>query len=206
MHNRQNRAPQETIEKKQRLFVAVTLSEAIRARLAVLQTGLPGMRWIHPAGLHLTVRFIGEVPLSQILQIQAALREVEAECFSLRMRGLGMFTGRSQAILWAGLEKSAGLLELKRQVDTALALYARLRPDSGTFSPHITLGRMNNPDRKALRNFVAQHTEQATADFSVNAFTLFSSVLAPGGAVHTPAEGYLLTSNDETIQTTGFFS
>ncbi len=48
-----------------RLFLALSLPEPLRERLAALCTGLPGARWVAPENLHLTLRFIGEVDGSQ---------------------------------------------------------------------------------------------------------------------------------------------
>ena len=81
-------------------------------------------------------------------------------------------------------------MALKKQVDDALALHAGLKAPDGRFSPHITLGRAKRTDRAALKNFTAKYGDATTAAFKVESFTLFSSVLTPGGAVHTAKEWY----------------
>jgi len=43
-----------------RLFVALDLPEELRQRIAMLQAGLPGARWVAPENLHVTLRFIGD--------------------------------------------------------------------------------------------------------------------------------------------------
>lgn len=183
-----------TPEKMQRLFVAVELPDAVREALTALQNGLSGIRWTAPENLHLTLRFIGEVPMAQVEKIQAALEDVQAKSFSLRLSKLGFFDRRPQAILWAGIEASQELLALKEQVDATLEARADLRLPQGRFSPHITLGRMKNADRKALREFTARQSLAAQVPFPINAFTLFSSVLAPEGAKHTVEARYRLTA------------
>ena len=45
-----------------RLFVGIPLPEDVRARLGELKGGLHGARWVKPENLHLSLRFIGEVP------------------------------------------------------------------------------------------------------------------------------------------------
>ena len=57
---------QDTIKKSQRLFVAVELPESVSQHLSERQTDLPGVRWTAPENLHLTIRFIGEVPRAQV--------------------------------------------------------------------------------------------------------------------------------------------
>jgi len=179
----------------QRLFVAVTLPDSIRQLLIERQTELSGMRWASPDNLHLTLRFIGEVPLAKVLAIKAGLRTVSGDAFSLQVKGLGYFDKRPQAVLWAGIEESAPLAALKKQVDDALALHAGLKVPDGHFSPHITLGRAKQADRVALKTFTAKYGDVTTATFRVESFTLFSSVLAPGGAVHTVEELYPLAND-----------
>lgn len=183
-----------TPEKMQRLFVAVELPDDVRQTLTALQKGLSGIRWTAPGNLHLTVRFIGEVPMAQVEKIRVALEDAQAKSFSLRLRELGFFDRRPQAVLWAGIDESQELLALKEQIDATLAARADLRLPQGRFSPHITLGRMKNADRKALREFAVQPSIAAQTPFSVNAFTLFSSVLAPEGAKHTVEARYRLTA------------
>lgn len=179
------------MEKRQRLFVAVDLPFAVRLLLAERQRDLPGMRWASPDSLHLTVRFIGEVPQSRVAPIKAGLRDVRAEAFSLRIKGFGFFDKRPQAVLWAGVEASDSLTELKRQVDAALERHAGIKAVEG-FTPHITLGRARQADRGALRAFTAGEHAALAAVFAADSFTLFSSILAPGGAVHAVEERYPL--------------
>ncbi len=179
-------------EELQRLFVAVELPDAVRSALVEQQQGVPGMRWTPSGNMHLTLRFIGEVPLAQAEAIKAALRSVKTASFPLKVRGLGFFDRKPQAVLWAGVEPSAWLGELQKQVDRALECHAGLKVATGRFSPHITLGRMKQADKKALRAFTDGEKMTFSAEFPVQSFTLFSSVLAPGGAVHMVEERYPL--------------
>ena len=179
----------------QRLFVAVTLPDTVRQFLIERQTELSDMRWTSPDNLHLTLRFIGEVPQAKVSVIKAGLRTVSGNAFSLQVKGLGYFDKRPQAVVWAGVGESAPLLALKKQVDDALALHAGLTVPDGRFSPHITLGRARRADRPTLKNFTAKYGAATTAAFKVESFTLFSSVLAPGGAVHSVEERYLLLND-----------
>lgn len=181
-----------TKEERQRLFVAVELPDAVRRTLADLQKGLPGMRWASPDSLHLTVRFIGEVALARIAAIKAGLKSVQAEDFPLQINGLGFFSKRPQAVVWAGVATSTELAALKGHIDAALKHYAGLQAPTCRFSPHITLGKMKQADRKALQNFTSGNEAAFSATFPVCSFTLFSSVTAPGGAVHTAEARYNL--------------
>lgn len=182
----------ENTAEKKRLFVAIALPDAVRDKLSDLQKGLPGIRWTKPDTIHLTLRFIGEVPLDHADRIREALEKIRADQFSLRVRGLGFFLRKSRGVLWAGLDASPALLALKQEVDKLLLLHAGLTPETGRFSPHLTLGRMKNADRKALSDFTSRYSEKLKADFPVHDFFLYSSLLMPSGAVHTAEAQYLL--------------
>lgn len=179
-------------EKTQRLFVAVELPAIARRYLAERQTGLPGARWAAPGNLHVTIHFIGEASQSQMEAVKSGLRTVRADAFSLRIKGLGFFGRRPQVVLWAGIEASEGLAALKRQVDGALERHAGIKAAGGRFLPHITLGRARQIDKNSLRAFVSGENAAFPAEFVAEYFTLFSSVLAPGGATHTVEERYPL--------------
>ena len=128
--------------KAQRLFVALELPGNVLARLEALKPEFPELPWAPRKNIHLTLRFIGNVPDKDLPGIRAALRTVRAGCFFLRVRGLGIFSQSRQTVLWAGLEPSADLLALKRRVDAALESGPALATVSGRFVPHITLSRI----------------------------------------------------------------
>lgn len=172
--------------------MAVELPEEACSRLAALRTGLSGIRWTQTANPHLTVRFIGDVPSDFSATVENALGTVRAAPFSLRIRGLGLFTHKRQNILWAGLEPCPELLDLKRRVDAALAYSAGLESDTGCFTPHITLARMGASLPSGARPFVDGHASVPFGFFRVDHFTLFSSVLTSAGAVHTREDTYAL--------------
>lgn len=175
--------------------MAITLPDTVRQLLIERQTELSDIRWTSLDNLHLTLRFIGEVPQAKVSAIKTGLRTVSGNAFSLQVKGLGYFDKRPQAVVWAGVGKSTPLLALKKQVDDALALHAGLTVPDGRFLPHITLGRAKRADRAALKNFTAKYGDATIAAFTVESFTLFSSVLAPGGAVHTAEERYPLAND-----------
>ena len=69
-----------------RLFTAVELPAAVKNLLLSLKTNIPGLRWTSPENLHLTLRFIGEVPAQNLPAIKEALRVVRPPAFPLRLR------------------------------------------------------------------------------------------------------------------------
>ena len=179
-------------QKTQRLFVALKLPEDLLARLEALKPEFPELPWTPRNTLHLTLRFIGNVPEDDVPGIRTALRSVRAGCFFLRVRGVGIFAQSRRAVLWAGLEPSSDLLALKRRVDAALEGGPALAPDPGRFAPHITLSRIRKNRPATLRRFVDEHAGTDLGEFHVTLFALFRSQLTPGGAIHSLKEEYPL--------------
>src|SRR3546814_15650442 len=74
-----------------RLFTALSLPDAVRSRLAMLQSGVPGARWIRPENLPVTLRFIGEVDQHVAADLDAELARPVAPGFHLSLDGVRPF-------------------------------------------------------------------------------------------------------------------
>lgn len=165
-----------------RLFVAVELPEAVKGTLTTGLTAVKSARWVKPAQLHLTLRFIGDWPAEAMEALESALSEVRAEPFSVRVRGVGTF-GRPPRVLWAGLEPEPPLVALAEQVEAAVQA-AGAPPEARSFSPHVTLARLKRSPPVQVRRFVQAHEALVSAPFEVSEVLLFSSELTEQGAVH----------------------
>ncbi len=177
-----------------RLFVAIDLPQEVKQSLVALQAGLPGARWVGTEGLHLTLRFIGDVNSTEADDIHAALATVTGAPLMARLESAGTFPGRGgPRVLWAGAVRDTPLERLKRRVDAALRR-AGCAPDSRKFAPHVTLARLKGVSTERTAAFVAHIAPRIAAEFAVREFVLFSSRLAPDGAVHTAEATYPLAA------------
>ncbi|HWA02710.1 MAG TPA: RNA 2',3'-cyclic phosphodiesterase [Rhizomicrobium sp.] len=174
-----------------RLFVALTLPDAVAASLAALQSGVPGARWQAREQLHLTLRFIGDADGRDAAAIDDALSGFSESRFELRLKGVGEFGGNSPRALWAGVEASAPLLHLARKIEIALQRVG-LEPEQRRFTPHVTLARLRGAPRGRVMDFLVDHALYASAPFEVGGFVLFSSRLASGGSIYVPERTYPL--------------
>lgn len=174
-----------------RAFVAVGIGAEARARLAAwmgaLRPRLPGLKWVEPENLHLTLRFLGETPLSLLPDLERALREAAAAVppFTLAVRGTGAFPGLARPrVLWAAVEAGAGLAALQRRVEEAvgrLGWPAEDRP----FHPHVTLARVREERPRAdaaaaLGAAAAREWGRTTVDEVL----LLRSTLTPRGPIY----------------------
>ena len=177
----------------ERLFIALTLPPAVREVLAALAQPLPGVNWTRPEQLHVTLRFLGDVPVEQIEPMMGRLAKVQVAPFILPVEGVGTFPpNRPPRVLWIGTGSGhPRLFQLRQRIDDAL-LASGLQVDVRTFHPHVTLARCTENAAPAVTHWVHTHRETAAPPFRVEAFDLYSSDLQPNGAVHTLTRSFPL--------------
>jgi 2'-5' RNA ligase len=176
-----------------RLFTAVDLAPEVRAAIALARDGLlqrlpePHRSGLRPAGsaqLHLTLVFIGEVDEARVTDVTAALaRGFSLPPFEIAFGRCGVFPPRGRArVLWLGI--AAGEKELRQLFElTALRLQqAGVAVDTGSFTPHLTLGRWR--DGSGPSRFTPPEVSTLPSQ-RVSELTLFRSQLGASGAVHT---------------------
>ena len=179
-----------------RLFVALSLPEAVRADLERLQHGLREARWVAPENFHLTLRFLGELGSGAAGDIDAALSVLRLPSFPLRLEGLGTFgEGRKLRALWAGVGESPELQRLQAKVERAVTS-AGLSQEPRKFKPHVTLARFKRPigQGQGVGEYLQEHSLFKSNSFEVTHFHLFSSSLGRQGAVYQPEASYPLVS------------
>jgi 2'-5' RNA ligase len=175
-----------------RLFVAIPLPDFVRTQLSLLQSGLPGARWISSNNIHLTLRFIGEVPNDVAGDIDVALAEIAASPFDLALGGIDSFSrGKHPHTLWVGVSKSDPLARLQAKIEKAL-VGARLEPENRKFTPHITIARLKDARRHRVEAWAMEHGGFRTAPFTVDRFVLYSSFRKSEGAVYIEEASYPL--------------
>ncbi|MBN1640142.1 MAG: RNA 2',3'-cyclic phosphodiesterase [Anaerolineae bacterium] len=182
-----------------RTFIAVDLAPALRGALGDLQARMQAdvpprlVRWVRPEGIHLTLVFLGDVPVVQVPAIAAALRTVCARHapFSFSLGGTGCFPNvRRPRVVWVGVDEPTGaLVRLQGDVERALQPLG-YRPEQRRYTPHLTLGRVKGGSREAveaLGAYVAR-ARVRLGEMDVDAVHLIRSELLPGGAVYTSLE------------------
>ena len=184
-----------------RTFVAIELSEGIKSELTRVQEMLkekiatPHLRWVDPAKVHLTLKFLGNVPLDRIQEITAALKEACAgfSPFVMEVSGLGCFPStNSPRVIWVGVQEETDRLKrLQERVEERLAILG-FKPERRPFSPHLTLGRVRKGARAGARRIIGGivcATSVGDLDqMEVGEISLMKSKLLPSGAQYSRLE------------------
>lgn len=175
-----------------RLFVALDLPWALRERLALLASGVPGARWLPSENYHLTLRFIGEMPGHRAEDIDAALASLRGRGFELTLEGVGAHekAGRPHA-LYVGVARNPALDHLRGKIETALQR-AGLEPERRRFLPHVTIARLDGMADGRLVAWLQAHALFRADPVPIEHFTLFSSRLGKEASAYTAEADYAL--------------
>lgn len=179
-----------------RAFVAIELPPQVRDVLAGLvqelsRARLRGVRLVRPEGVHLTLKFLGDVQVAQVEAIACALARVARahEPFLLELAGAGVFPERSAPrVLWVGIEGDMEPLRaLQRDVEAALETLGFAREERG-FKPHLTIGRIKEgaspADRREAERALASAWTSPGVRMEVGSVSLMKSILRPDGAIY----------------------
>ena len=177
-----------------RIFIAIELPASVRQKIKVhidrLRASVPEATaaWSREENLHLTLKFLGDTPVSQIETLaQAAKRSTgKTHSFELIVKGSGAFPQRGQPrVLWVGIEDISGQLgKLQHALEQECA-QAGFAPEQRPFHPHLTIARLRKPH--GSRQLAAVHEELGfeAETVPVSALAVVRSELRSGGSRHT---------------------
>ena len=183
-----------------RLFVALEIPPEVREGLTTLLNSFraisPHTKWVRAENLHLTLKFIGEVPEAKLANIRGALGVVKSEApVRLEVRGLGFFPNpRHPRVFWAGIESSPNLKTLAESIELALEKLGIAR-EKRDFSPHLTLARFEKTHlEEKLRAAIEEKSSVEFGEVLAMQFHLIESKLRPSGAEYTTVESFLFAA------------
>ncbi|PKB63575.1 MAG: 2'-5' RNA ligase [SAR202 cluster bacterium Io17-Chloro-G2] len=180
-----------------RAFIAIDVPSEVRQIMAVtmreLADQIPGsVRWVDPQGIHLTLKFLGDIPAQDVEHIVAALKTPVRQVpgFSIHLTGLGMFpNNRRPRVLWAGVDGQLDTLTNLQQCVEGVLSELNYATERQTFSPHLTLGRVRERISPGARRRIIQAMSSASIPTSdpwlVKEIRLFRTTLTPQGSIHT---------------------
>lgn len=180
-----------------RLFIAVTIPEEVKAKIAEAQSelrrALPerSVRWTKREQFHLTLRFLGNVDAPRVEALEEALRAACRGFSALRLsaRGIGFFPDlRFPRVAWVRVSDQANqLARLQQAVEVSTREFTPEEPGEA-FTGHVTLARIKRirrPEAEALGKTAAGMAERRFGEWTAYKVELMRSELSPKGALHT---------------------
>ncbi len=174
-----------------RVFIAVDItSEQIKKLIEGIQKELirhgVDCKPVELENLHITLRFIGEVPQPLVNEITSKLRTVRYSRFKVKIKGLGAFPSpQNPRVVWAGIaEGHRELIELHEIVEKLVGRYGV--KDDKEFSPHLTIARIRSSRNKhAVVQLLERYQDLEFGEQEVTSIKLKRSVLTPRGPIYT---------------------
>jgi len=175
-----------------RTFIAVEIDSAVRRRaqdvIEALRTAQADVKWVDPQNLHLTLKFLGDVPAESISDVSQAVAEAAAgqPPFELEILGVGAFPNAHRPrTVWLGSgDSEAGLAALHEEIDSALDELGYPR-EHRAFQAHLTIGRVRSGRATAeLARLLEQHAGFDAGRTAISEVVVFSSQLTPKGPIY----------------------
>ncbi|MBU0651939.1 MAG: RNA 2',3'-cyclic phosphodiesterase [Proteobacteria bacterium] len=194
-----------TAERTIRAFLALDPPEEILREIGRVQDRLRklihgDLRWVRPEGIHLTLKFFGDVPENAVVNISTVAGKAAAAVgpFELAIGGTGVFPDPSRPrVVWLGMNgEVAQLATFQQGLERALREIG-FPPEERPFRPHLTLGRIKSPKGLTGLTEALEKEKTYTAGlFTASVLSLFQSELTPRGAVYTRLAVYPFTGQE----------
>ncbi len=176
-----------------RTFICIDLPSPIRNELATLQNSLKptssGVRWSNPDGIHLTLKFLGDVDETALDDIHHAVQKAAENTgpFRIDLSGTGAFPSFARPnVYWIGIKEPSGaLLALQRNIENELEKLG-FPKEHRAFSPHLTIGRVKSQSGLKELGKTLQDVKLPSMTFLVDDIIVMKSLLQPGGARYIP--------------------
>lgn len=181
-----------------RVFVAVDVGDAVRREVTRVVSMLgaqleavkkpPKVTWVKPSALHVTIRFLGEQPQSDVERLQELLAPpIPIAPFALEWRGIGTFPNKKHPrALWLGvIHGAAPLAAVEAEVSRRIAQHKAVALEDQAFLPHLTIGRVKMAGEGVDWPKLLQAAEVRGATSMVDRVTLYRSQLSQHGPNYT---------------------
>lgn len=179
-----------------RCFIAIeiedskTFMEILKVKKELIDLDL-GIKPVEDENIHLTLRFLGEIPPSSVeimKNILLGLSKV-AKKFEMEVKGLGAFPSiRNPRVLWVGVDKGAEeLYNIRKYIDNEILRrnLTDVRREGVEFKPHITLARIKSlKNIRLLYDFYQRYCNFVFGVSPVTKIKLKQSILRPQGPIY----------------------
>jgi len=175
-----------------RTFIAIELSEEIRKKIWAMIEELKGVsapvKWVEQDNLHITLKFLGEVPDKEIDNLISLSTDAAegVKPFAAEFAGVGTFPGgHHPRVIWVDTVKGR-----EEQGDIASSLEEKLsnagfRSEEREFKPHITVGRVR--EDKGLAKLLSKLEGLRGTNFGemkIDHVNIMKSRLSPKGPTY----------------------
>ncbi|MEA3369610.1 MAG: RNA 2',3'-cyclic phosphodiesterase [Candidatus Ratteibacteria bacterium] len=175
-----------------RVFIAISLSEAISKKIEVIQDKLKktkaDVRWVKPANIHLTLKFLGNITPEQISGLKQGLEKIarKFQPFSIFIEEMGSFPSiDSPRVIWVGISRGKEILnKMNKAIEDDLAKIGFPREERA-FHPHLTLGRCRSSKHRSQLAKQIKTESAFLGALAVDRISIYKSLLTSEGPVYS---------------------
>lgn len=187
-----------------RLFVSIDLPSALAPAVEAVQDEVrdaEGLRFTDPAGVHVTLKFLGDVDADELPAVREAIAEAVAAAdvgpFEATLAGLGVFPSTEYIrVLWLGVDEGgAEMTRLHEALEPKLVALG-FDPEDHEFTPHVTLARMEHAGGKETVQEAVRTLDAAVGAMDVTEVRLTESELTDEGPRYSTVERFPLDGRD----------
>lgn len=186
------------ITENRRIFIGMALPAEIRNKIHDFSfkifEGMQETRVIPPRNLHITLKFLGNTPVSKIDKIKKAIKEASgySGAFMLEITGVLVAfpdTGKARVAFIETGKGSSDISGLYNCLEYSLSRI-KIGKEKRAFSPHITVARFRNITD--IRKMVSEKRMEPTVTVECSRIVLYESILKPEGSEYVNLENFIL--------------
>ena len=179
-----------------RTFIAIEIGNDVKARaldlIKRLKKSEAEVKWVESHLMHITLKFLGDVPNVEVPDVCRVVQQVAAEFepMEIEFTGAGAFPDISRPkTLWIGIAPGEGfdqLAAMNEQLERRLNDELGFARERRKFQPHLTIGRVNSTDetQQALSELVAENADFDAAITEIDELLVFASYLEKSGPTY----------------------
>jgi 2'-5' RNA ligase len=170
-----------------RAFIAIDLPNEFHAKISDIQSKLcfQGLRLVDPNLVHITLKFLGDVDVAQLSEINNALDNLFCSSFESHVCGVNVFPGiKSPRIVWIGANGDYSCIY--KQVESSMYKIG-FKKESRKFTPHATIARvkhLSSSQSKELASVIGDLWDFDVGSMHVDTIKLKKSTLTPQGPIY----------------------
>jgi RNA 2',3'-cyclic 3'-phosphodiesterase len=179
-----------------RLFVSIDVPDELASAVDELQeefADADGLRFTDPTGVHVTLKFLGEVEEERLPELASAIGAAVDESgvgpFEAEFGGLGVFPSMEYvSVVWVGVREGGDEMTRLHEAVERRTVAMGFEPESHEFTPHVTLARMDHAGGKELVQRLVRERDPIVGRTTVDEVRLTESELGPDGPSYSTVE------------------
>lgn len=180
--------------------MALELPASLRQSLATLEGDIPGVNWVEPEHLHLTLTYLGAANLD-LDDLIGSLAALQSQSFEIKLSGLALYPAQGNPRALSATVLPTEALSALHSKTNRVVDQSGLTPPRKRYQPHVTLGRFSrglirSKSKQPMIDFLTRHALYRSDPVVVESFNLFSSTRTRHGQYYQSLAEFTLNHSE----------